>query len=239
MLFIGTPFEMNRIMIIRVIVVAIIILVLWLAVSRMQVVPGRFQGVIEYILGVPRKMANELLGEKDGRRFLPLLTTIFLLVIGMNFTGIIPPANIATTSLIGLPLVLAAVSYVTFIYAGVKKHGPLRFLKNSLIPAGVPGFAVPIVFIIELISTFVLRPVTLTLRLMMNMMVGHLLLVLFFLATSFFLFEADGGWKLLSVGTLAFGFAWSGFEILVAILQAYVFTILTALYIQLALADEH
>lgn len=238
MLFIGTPFEMNRIMIIRVVVVVLIMLVLWIAVSRFKTVPGRFQGAVEYVLGVPRKMATELLGERDGRRFLPLLTTIFLLVLGSNFTGIIPPANIASTSLIGLPLVLAVVSYVTFIYAGIKRHG-VRFFKNSLFPAGVPKAFYIIVTPIEFISTFIIRPVTLTLRLMMNMLVGHLLLVLFFVATSFFLFEMDGAWKGLSALTLGVGFAWTAFEVLVAILQAYVFTILTALYIQLALADEH
>lgn len=236
-LFIGTPFEMNRIMIIRVVVVLLVMLVVWIAVARWKMVPGRFQGGVEYVLGVPRKMSVELLG-KDGRRFLPLLTTIFLLVLGSNFTGIIPPANIPSTSLIGLPLVLAVVAYVTFIYAGIKRHG-WRFFKNSLFPAGVPKALYIIVTPIEFISTFVLRPITLTLRLLMNMLVGHLLLVLFFVATSFFLFEADGGWKGLSLLTFGLGFAWTGFEVLVAILQAYVFTILTALYIQLALSDEH
>jgi F-type H+-transporting ATPase subunit a len=92
---------------------------------------------------------------------------------------------------------------------------------------------------IELISTFIIRPVTLTLRLMMNMVVGHLLLVLFFAATQFFFFTAGGWWALLGVGSLAFGLAFTVFEILVAVLQAYVFTLLTAVYIQLAVAEEH
>ncbi|HWL59501.1 MAG TPA: F0F1 ATP synthase subunit A [Microbacteriaceae bacterium] len=237
-LFIGTPFEMNRIMILRVIITLLVMFILWLAASRMRVVPTRFQGMVEYVLGVPRKMTWDLLGEHDGRRFLPLITTVFLLVLSFNFMGIIPPANIALTSVIGVPLLLAVVSYVVFIYAGIKRHG-WKFFWNSLVPKGVPGFVVPIVAIIELVSTFILRPVTLTLRLLMNMMVGHLLLVLFFVATSFFLFEMEGGWKLLGAGTLAFGFAWSAFEILVSILQAYVFAVLTTLYIQLALADDH
>jgi len=73
----------------------------------------------------------------------------------------------------------------------------------------------------------------------MNMVAGHLLLVLCFSATSFFLFETDGAWKAFSLGTFAFGFIFSGFEILVAVLQAYVFTLLTTVYIQLALAEEH
>lgn len=96
-----------------------------------------------------------------------------------------------------------------------------------------------IVMPIELLSTFVLRPVTLTLRLLMNMVVGHLLLVLFFGATWFFFFTAGGWFALFGVGTLAFGFVFTLFEILVALLQAYVFTLLTAVYTQLALAEEH
>jgi F-type H+-transporting ATPase subunit a len=223
---------------VRVIVMLVIIAVFWIGTSRMKVVPGRFQAAIEYLLAVPRNVAIDLLGVKDGARFLPLLTTIFFLVVSMNFTGIVPLANVAGTSLIGLPLILAVVSYCAFIYAGLRKH-PGTFLRNALFPPGVPWPLYIIVTPIEFISTFVLRPITLTLRLLMNMIVGHLLLVLFFLATSFFLFETDGGWKAFSILTFGFGFAWTGFEILVAILQAYVFTLLTAVYLQLALADEH
>jgi F-type H+-transporting ATPase subunit a len=92
---------------------------------------------------------------------------------------------------------------------------------------------------IEFLSTFILRPVTLALRLTMNMVAGHLLLVLSFGATQFFFFYTDGFFKLFGVGTFIFGFAFTLFEILVAFLQAYVFTLLTTVYIQLALADDH
>jgi F-type H+-transporting ATPase subunit a len=139
---------------------------------------------------------------------------------------------------VAVPLVLAIVAYVTFIYAGIKKS-PGKFFKNSLFPAGVPWPVYIIVTPIELISTFIIRPITLTLRLLMNMVVGHLLLVLFFAATQFFFFTAGGWWALLGVGSLAFGLAFTLFEILVAVLQAYVFTLLTAVYIQLAVAEEH
>ncbi len=190
-------------------------------------------------INIPRlNVAQELLGEKDGKRFTPLITTIFALVFGMNIMGIVPGLQIAGTSVIGLPIVLAIVSYVAFIYAGVKKH-PGAFFKNALVPPGVPWPFYIIVTPIEFVSTFVLRPVTLVLRLTMNMIVGHLLLVLFFTATSFFFFTL-GSWPgVLGVGTLLFGFAFTLFEILVAILQAYVFALLTAVYIQLALADAH
>jgi F-type H+-transporting ATPase subunit a len=92
---------------------------------------------------------------------------------------------------------------------------------------------------IEFLSTFILRPITLALRLLMNMIAGHMLLVLCFSATQFFFFTAGGFFGLFGVGTLAFGFIFTIFEILVAVLQAYVFAFLTAAYIQLALAEDH
>jgi F-type H+-transporting ATPase subunit a len=159
-------------------------------------------------------------------------------VLFMNITGIIPFLNIAGTSIIAVPLTLAIVSYITFIYAGIKKNAK-NFFKNALFPSGVPWFLYIIVTPIELVSTFVIRPATLTLRLLMNMVVGHLLLVLFFAATQYFVVELGGAWIALGAGTLAFGFAFTMFEILVAVLQAYVFALLTAVYIQLAVAEEH
>ena len=237
--FEGTPFEMNRIVVIRLAVLALIMLLFWLGTRRMQIVPSRGQSLVEMVLDFVRvNIAEDLLGKKDGRRFLPILTAMFFIILAYNITGIIPFLNIAVSSTVGLPLVLALVSYVTFIYAGIKKS-PKNFFKNALFPAGVPWPVYIIVTPIELISTFIIRPVTLTLRLLMNMVVGHLLLVLFFSATQFFFFNADGLFKLFGIGSLAFGFVFTLFEILVSVLQAYVFTLLTAVYIQLALAEEH
>ncbi|MEY9854026.1 F-type H+-transporting ATPase subunit a [Leifsonia sp. EB41] len=231
--------EFNRIVVVRLIALVVLILVFWLGTRKMTIVPRRFQSVVEMGLDFVRvNIGEDLLGRKDGRRFLPLLTTIFFMVLFFNLTGAIPFLNIAGTSVIALPLLLAVVAYVTFIYAGIKKS-PKNFFKNSLFPPGVPPFLYIIVTPIEFISTFVLRPITLTLRLLMNMVVGHLLLVLFFTATSFFFFEVGGWWALFGVGTFAFGFAFTLFEILVAVLQAYVFALLTAVYIQLAVAEEH
>ncbi|MBG6107652.1 F-type H+-transporting ATPase subunit a [Frigoribacterium sp. CG_9.8] len=238
-LFAGTPFELNRIMLVRILVAVVIIVVFWLGTRRMSVVPGRGQSLIEMGLDFVRVgIAEDLLGKKDGKRFLPILTTFFFMIVAMNLTGTVPLLNIAGTSVIGVPLVLAGIAYVTWIYAGLRKH-PGKFLRNSLFPPGVPVGLYIIVTPIEILSTFIVRPVTHTLRLLMNMIVGHLLLVLFFLATSFFFFEAPGLFKLFGIGTLAFGFVFTLFELLVAVLQAYVFTILTAVYLQLALADEH
>lgn len=238
-LFEGTIFEMNRIILVRLLAVVALILVFWLGTRKMKIVPGRFQGVVEMALNLVRvNIAEDLLGEKDGKRFLPLLTSIFFLVLFMNLTGIIPGLNIAGTSVIGMPLVLAIAAYVAFIYAGLRKH-PVAFLKNALVPPGVPWPLYIIVTPIELVSTFVLRPITLTLRLLMNMVVGHFLLVLFFSSTHFFVLYSDSWMAFFGLGTIAFSIAFTFFEILVAVLQAYVFTLLTAVYLQLALAEEH
>lgn len=239
MLFEGTWFEMNRIILVRLLAVVALVLVFWLGTRKMRTVPGRFQGTVELALNLVRvNIAEDLLGEKDGKRFLPLLTTIFFMVWFMNVTGIIPGLNIAGTSVIGMPLVLAIAAYVAFVYAGLRKH-PVAFLKNSLLPPGVPWPLYIIVTPIEFVSTFILRPVTLTLRLLMNMVVGHFLLVLFFSSTHFFILYSDSWMAFFGIGTIAFSIAFTFFELLVATLQAYVFTLLTAVYLQLALAEEH
>lgn len=205
----------------------------------MTIVPGRFQSVVEMGLSFVRvNIGEDLLGRKDAQRFLPILTTFFFLILFMNLTSVVPGVNIAGTSVIAMPLLLAVVAYVTFIYAGIKKS-PGNFFRNSLMPSGVPWPLYIIIIPLEFLSTFIIRPVTLTLRLLMNMIVGHLMLVLFFSATQFFLFTLGGFWSLLGVGSLAFGLAFTLFEIFVGFLQAYVFTILTAVYIQLAVAEEH
>jgi F-type H+-transporting ATPase subunit a len=136
---------------------------------------------------------------------------------------------------------MALVAYVLFIYAGVRKFG-LRYFKNALILPGLNPFMAGFLAILEFLSTFILRPITLTLRLLMNMVAGHMLLVLCFAATDFFFFTvlADGNLLgLLGAGTFVFGFAFTILELFVAALQAYVITILAAIYIQMALAEEH
>jgi F-type H+-transporting ATPase subunit a len=239
LLFEGTWFAITRINLIQMLATVVLIVLFVLGTRRMRLVPTRFQSVVEMGLDFVRvNIAHDLLGRKDGNRFLPILTTMFFMVLFMNLTGVIPGLNIAGTSVIAVPLLLAIVAYITFIYAGLKKS-PGRFFKNSLMPPGLPWFLYILIIPLEFLSTFIIRPVTLTLRLLMNMIVGHLMLVLFFAATQFFIFSMGGLWTALGVGTLAFGFVFTLFELLVAFLQAYVFAILTAVYIQLAVAEEH
>jgi F-type H+-transporting ATPase subunit a len=241
-LFAGTPFELNRVLLIRVVAVIAVVLLLWLATRALKVVPGRGQVAAEFILGFVRQgIVFDTLGERDGKRFLPLLMTIFFLVLGLNLTSTIPGLQIPSTGLIGQAILLAIIAYVTFIYAGIRRHG-LKFFKNATVLPGVPLIIVPIIAILEGLSTFIIRPITLTLRLTMNMVAGHMLLALCFLATNFFFFTvlAQGNpLGLIGVGTFAFGVAFTVLEIFIGALQAYVFTILTSIYIQMALADEH
>jgi len=239
LLFEGTFFAITRITLVQFIAVAVLILILVIGTRRMKVVPGRMQSVVELGFGFVRNnIAYEVLGEKDGKRFLPILTAFFFGILFLNLTGVVPGLNIAGTSVAGMPLVLALAAYVLFIYAGIRRFGGFKFFKNSLIPSGVPVYLVPIIAIVELISIFIARPVSLFLRLLMNMMVGHLMLVLFFSATQFFVMNMDLT-TLFGVGTFALGLGFTLFEIGIAILQAYVFTILSAVYIQLAVAEEH
>ncbi|HEX3678769.1 MAG TPA: FoF1 ATP synthase subunit a, partial [Galbitalea sp.] len=160
----------------------------------------------------------------------------------MNVTGVVPGLQIAGTSVIGIPLIQAVVAYVMFLYAGIRRHGLGGYLKNTLFLPGVPW---PLYFLltpVEFISTFIVRPVTLVLRLLMNLIAGHMLLALCWAATQFFLFTllTNGDFLgLLGIGTFAFGIVFFLLELFVAALQAYVFAILTAIYIQLSLAEEH
>lgn len=239
-LFEGTPFELNRIMLIRILVAAVLITVMVLVSRRAKLVPGRLQAAVEFVLGFVRNnIAYEVLGEKVGRKYFPLLATIFCTVLFMNLTGIVPFLNIAGTSVIGLPLVLALWVYVTYLWAGVQAHhGVGRFLKGALFPPGVPWPLYILLVPIEALQVFVLRPATLAIRLLANMVAGHLMLAICFVATQYFFFTSDGGMKFFGAGTLVAGLLFFLFEAFVAALQAYVFAILAAVYINLSVEDH-
>ena len=240
-LFQGTPFELNRVLLIRLLVV-VLVLVLWLGTRNWTIIPTRGQVAMEFAIDFVRTgVVIETLGEKEGKRFMPLLVTIFFLTLGLNATGTVPGLQIASTGLIGQAIIMAIIAYVTFIYAGIKAHR-FKFFRNALWLPGVPLPIRPVIAILEFLSTFIVRPITLTLRLTMNMVAGHMLLTLCFLATNFFFITVLAGGNaigLLGAGTLLFGIVFTVLELFIAGLQAYVFTILTAIYIQLALADEH
>ncbi|SPT52801.1 F-ATPase subunit 6 [Actinomyces bovis] len=228
----GTPFEINRIMLVRIVMTLLLVLVFGIGAARAKVVPGRFQNALELMLGFVRKnVSEEILGPVYGKKFAPLLTTIFLGVFFLNISGIIPGLQIASTGVVGMPLVFALVSYIAFIYAGLRENGVVGYFKGTVMPSGVPGFLAPLIIPIEFLSNLVMRPLTLTIRLMANMISGHLLLALCFVATNALFFYASAQLKALGTVTLLLGLAFVLFEAFVAALQAYIFALLTAVYI--------
>ena len=158
--------QVTRFMVMEVIAAVLVIAVMIPVARHMirsHITRGSFMNMFEaMLLFIRDDVARPAIGGHGADRFLPYLWTVFFFVLFMNITGIVPFMNIAGSSVIGVPLVLAAISYITFIYAGVKK-GTGHFFKNSLFPAGVPWPLYFIVTPIEFISTFIVRPVTLTL----------------------------------------------------------------------------
>jgi F-type H+-transporting ATPase subunit a len=207
---------------------------------RARLVPGRSQNVAEILLDFVRvNVAQEILGAERGRKYVAFLTTLFFTILAFNLTGVIPFLNIAGTSLIGLPLMLALWVYVMYLGAGIRAQGLGGFLKSNLFPPGVPVFMYVLLTPIEFLTVFVLRPATLALRLMANMVAGHLMLVLTFSATHFFILEAVTPLKVFGALTFASAIALTLFEVFVAALQAYIFVVLTAVYINLSVEAEH
>jgi F-type H+-transporting ATPase subunit a len=239
-LFEGTPFQIDRIWIIRIVATIVLLAIFVAAARRAKLVPGRFQNAIEMVLDFVRvQIAEAILSKQDAKRFLPMLTTIFLTILAFNMTGLVPGLNLAGTSRIGMPIVLALWVFVTYWWVGIQKQGLGGYLKSNLFPPGIPW---PIYFIvtpIELLQILVIRPGSLAIRLAANMIAGHIMLVLCFAATQFFIFEAAPAMKALGALSLVGGFAFTAFELLVAGLQAYIFALLAAAYINMSLEEEH
>jgi len=135
--------------------------------------------------------------------------------------------------------VLALFSWIIFNYVGIKKHGVYQYFKQMMFPPGVPKPVYILLAPIEFISTVIVRPVTLALRLFANMFAGHLLLLVFILGGEYMLHNEVLFLNLMAPLAFGMGIVLTFFEALVQVLQAYIFTLLTALYIAGALADEH
>lgn len=226
-------------MLLRIIISLVLCLFLVMVARRATLIPSRLQSVLEMGLDFVRvQIAEQFLGG-EARRFLPVLATLFFAIITFNITGVIPGMNMAVTALIGLPLVLAVWVYLVYLAAGVKKHGLWGYLKVNMFPPGVPPFLYPLITPIELLQIFVIRPATLAIRLTANMIAGHLLLVLCFSATQALIIGGAPLQKGIGLFSLAGGLIFTLFEVLVAFLQAYVFTLLAAVYISMSLEESH
>ena len=214
----------------------LIVYFLW-AYRRPQLVPTKRQWMAESLYGFVRnRMAGDLIGH-EGLRFAPYFTTLFCFLLLTNLFSIIPGIQISPNSHIAFPIVLAVISYVLFIWVGVRRHGFLAYFKQALLPPA-PWFILPILMPIELFSTFIVRPVTLALRLFANMFAGHMILLVFTLG-GFAMLNATALLAPVSVVSWLLTIALTLLEALIAVLQAYIFVILTASYVQGALAEEH
>ncbi|HHI81662.1 MAG TPA: F0F1 ATP synthase subunit A [Rhizobiales bacterium] len=200
-----------------VIIVCVVSLVLLLGSNRM--VPGRLQSVAELAYEFISNMMRDILGD-SGRAYFPFVFTLFMFVLAANMLGMVPYSFTVTSHII-VTFALAAFIFVGATIIGFIMHGP-RYLK-LFVPSGVPSFLLPLLVVIEVISYFT-RPVSLSVRLFANMMAGHTMLKVF--AGFVVAMGILGGWA-----PLAMMVALSGLEVLVAFLQAYVFAVLTCIYL--------
>ena len=229
-------FTFNKPMLLAVICAAIVIAFFWAAFARPKIVPRGVQNVAELgIFFVRDQILRPMMG-KQGDGFLPFLVALFFFIWIMNIMEIIPVAQFPANSEFAFPAALMLMVYGTYNYLGIKNQGFAGYFKN-MIPTGVPVFILGILAPVEILQYIIVRPFTLAVRLFANMFAGHILLLVFTLAT----------WYLLVVGI---GLIWSAtsfiltvvltaFELLIQALQAYIFTILTAQYIGGALSPDH
>lgn len=231
--FINNPvFGMNRIIMIRLIMTALIILVLGITAARAKLVPGRWQGAVEWVIEfVQNNITYQVMGELRGKEYTPLITAIFLTIACFNLCGVIPDANIAATATVVMPLFFALIAVGSYVWTAHKQGGFFKFLKREMFPAGIPWPVYIILAPIQLLELFLFRPMSLTIRLFANMISGHLLVAICFCLTNFYLVSQLGAIKLAGVVWFLGGFALTGFEMFVALLQAYIFAVLTTVYI--------
>ena len=235
----GSVFELNRIGLIRIIATLAVVLLIYLGARRMRLVPGRGQSTFELAMGfVHKQIAEAGMPPALARKYLPLIATLFFGILGLNLTGIIPGLNMASTALVATPLILALVAWVAFVVRGIKAHGFGHYLADTLFPKGAPKIMYVVLAPIEFLSVFILRPATLTIRLMANMIAGHFLLAAFFSMTAFLITHANIAMKGVGLVTFVAAFVFTCFEIFVACLQAFIFSLLTSVYIGLA-AEGH
>ena len=224
-----------------VILSAVLILAFTIAASRKAaLVPGRLQFVGEGVYGFVRNtLARDNIGSEHFMKFVPYLFSLFMFILVNNYYGIFPLLQFPSFSRIGFVIPLAIISWLIYIGTGIWKHGPLGYLKHATMSSGVGGPILILLVPLGFFSNILVRPVTLTLRLFGNMFAGHLLLILF--ATGGAALLTSGNALYAGVGVLSFalGIGVSFLEMLVMFLQAYVFTLLSSMYIGEALADEH
>jgi F-type H+-transporting ATPase subunit a len=233
-------FGVTRTIFLMFLAAAIVIAILYFGLRSNSLLPSKFETVVESLVQFVRNdIAIGVIGH-DGARYVPYLLSIFLFILVGNLFEITPFINFPITSRMAIPAFLAIVTWVIFVVMGFAKNG-LRYVSDIAWPKAVPIGLRWLVGLIEIFSTFLLRPHTLAVRLFANLVAGHLMLtlllgsgVIFVLAVGDVGAKAGIGLVWFAVGILIYVF-----EIVVAVLQAYIFTLLSAVYIQSSVHPEH
>ena len=214
----GLDISINKAVLVMWVVVALVIFLLIRAGSSRSLVPTKLQSLAELLIDFIRGIILDTMG-KDGMRYFPLISSLFLFILFCNMLGLIPGSYTVTSQLI-VTAVFAVSVYILSILIGFRLHGA-KFL-GILVPPGTPGWLLPLMIPIELISQLA-RPISLAVRLFANMTAGHVILGVLFGLT------ITGG---LLIGWLPFTFtiALYALEVGIAFIQAYIFTVLTCVY---------
>ena len=231
------PFAINKIVLGYLIALVATLAIFFLAAGKRQLVPTGIQNVAESSVDFIRNgIVMQTMGP-DGLAWTPFLLTMFFFIFFNNLLEVIPGWQMPGNARMAMPAFLALMTWVIFNVVGVMKQGPIGYLKSSLFPPGVPKALYLLVTPIEFVSTFLVRPFSLAVRLFANLLAGHILLVTFgVLAAALWV----KGPLLVVMPLPAFMLVFlTGFELLVAFLQAYIFTILAAVYIGGAMHPEH
>jgi F-type H+-transporting ATPase subunit a len=231
------PLGLNKVALIYFAATFLTILFFYAGTRKRALVPTGVQTIAESSVDFVRNQIIMQTIGADGMVYLPLLTTMFFFIFFSNIFEIVPFIQMPANARMAMPMALALMVWVVFNVVGIVKQGPFHYLKNSVIPPGVPKFLLPLVALIEFVSVFLVRPFSLAVRLFANMLAGHLILVTFAIITAE-LFAPK-----VTIVIWPFSFllltGLTAFELLVAFLQAFIFTILAAVYIGSSLHPEH
>jgi F-type H+-transporting ATPase subunit a len=229
-------FHFTKPELIAVLCVIIVIAFFWAAFAKPKVIPGKFQSLGEIgVLAVRDQIVRPALGRR-GDKYLPLIVSMFFFIFMMNIMELIPVFQFPAMSRIGFVVPLVFVVYVLYIYLGFLNQGAWGYISNMW-PRGVPWPVYIILIPVELLRFFLIQPFTLGIRLFANMFAGHLLLSIFMIATWYLASLTIG--LLFAVGSAAMVLFVFLLELLVDLLQAFIFTTLTATYIAASLEAQH
>lgn len=234
-LFEDTAFAINKVVLVYFFAI-IMTVTLFVLGNKKQLVPAGAQNLAETSINFIDDIGLQTMGP-EGRKYTPFLASIFFFVFFTNIFEVVPVIQMPASARVALPMLLALTVWFVFVIVGIIKQGPIGYFKNSLFPPGVPPALYIMVVPIEFVSTFLVRPFSLMVRLFANLLAGHILLVTFTVLTAA-LWVAD--WTAIFFPLPLFGVIFFvAFEVLVSFLQAYVFALLTGVYIGSSLHDEH